>query len=315
MNIDQALQNYFVQQAVNEGKSRNTVSAYSRDLKQYTSFLKAAGIKDTQEIIYAYIDDFMTHQRRIKSSASLARMAASIRSFHQFLSFMYNENDPSLNLEVRHAEHRLPVYCSKEEISCLMASFDDSQPEQLMHHALLELIYACGLRVSEAVSLTLNRVDLSSGKLRVLGKGNKERIVPIPTASIPLLQKYLSAVRPLFLKRKSSLFFLNRLGRRVTTQSVEQLLQKKCAELNFDKHITPHKLRHSYATHMLQGGADLRSIQEMLGHSDIQTTEIYTHVQNRQMFEAYEKFHPGETDESLKGIHVRRKKKNGKEDK
>lgn len=315
MNIDQALQNYFVQQAVNEGKSRNTVSAYSRDLKQYTSFLKAAGIEDTQEIIYAYIDDFMTYQRRVKSSASLARMAASIRSFHQFLSFMYNENDPSLNLEVRHAEHRLPVYCSKEEISRLMASFDDSQPEQLMHHALLELIYACGLRVSEAVSLTLNRVDLSSGKLRVLGKGSKERIVPIPSASVPLLQRYLSAVRPLFLKRKSSLFFLNRLGRRVTTQSVELLLQKKCAELNFDKHITPHKLRHSYATHMLQGGADLRSIQEMLGHSDIQTTEIYTHVQNRQMFEAYEKFHPGETDESLKDIHVRRKKKSGKEDK
>lgn len=309
MKLEKALAGYLIQLEVNEGKSRNTVAAYQSDLQQYAAFLEDAGIEDTEDIVYAYIEDFIASQQKRKSSASLSRMSAAIRSFHQFLAFLYDETDPSLNLQVRNAEHRLPVFCSVAEIQRLMNSFDDHQPAELMQHALLELIYACGLRISEAVSLDLNRVDLSSGKVRVLGKGGKERIVPIPSASVPLLKSYLSGVRPMFLKKKSNLFFLNRFGRKVTPQSVEILLQRKCAELGFKKHITPHKLRHSYATHMLQGGADLRSIQEMLGHSDIQTTEIYTHVQNRQMFDAYAKFHPGETDQKLGDIRVKKLKK------
>lgn len=309
MKLEKALKQYLVQQNINDGKSENTIEAYSSDLRQYTGFLLKNGIDDTEDIIYAYIDDFMHVQSKTKSSASLSRMAAAIRSFHQFLAFMYDETDPSLNLQVRQAEHRLPVYCTKEEIAKLMASFDDHDPEQLTQHTILELIYSCGLRVSEAVNLEINRVDITSGKLRVLGKGNKERIVPIPSGTIPLLKNYISKARSIFLKQNTNLFFINRFGRKVTTQSVELLLQRKCNELNFKKHITPHKLRHSYATHMLQGGADLRSIQEMLGHSDIQTTEIYTHVQNQQMFSAYEKFHPGEMDDTIDNIVVNKMEK------
>lgn len=312
MKLNTALKKYLVQQNINAGKSRNTIEAYTGDLKQYMAYLKEHDITDTTEIRYEDIADFMNEQATAKSSASLARMGASIRSFHQYMNFMYEEADPSLNLEVRKSEHRLPVFCTKEEIALLMSSFDDHDPEQLLQHTILELIYSCGLRISEAVNLEINRVDILSGKLRVLGKGNKERIVPIPSGTIPLLKKYLYNARAVFYTHSTNRFFINRFGKKVTPQSVELLLQRKCNELNFKKHITPHKLRHSYATHMLQGGADLRSIQEMLGHSDIQTTEIYTHVQNQQVFDAYEKFHPGETDDTIDNIVVNKIKRKRK---
>lgn len=306
MKLEEALKEYLVHIQVNEGRSPRTVSSYDEDLKQYSAFLSAHNVTDTAEITYQLIEQFITEQSTLKASSSVVRMAASIRSFHHDLSFMHNEADPSLNLEVHKSINTLPVYCTVDEISQLMSSFDDTDPNQYMDHAILEAIYSCGLRVSEAVSLTLNRVDLDSGKVRVLGKGDKERIVPIPQGSISLLKYWRDVVRPVFLKTKTPLFFINRFGRRVTPRYVELMLQRKDVELGFTKHITPHKLRHSYATHMLQGGADLRSIQEMLGHSNIQTTEIYTHVQNRQMFTSYEKFHPGE---SLQKLEIPAKKK------
>lgn len=307
MDLDKAIKQYLLQQSINAGKSKSTIDAYTCDLKQYTEYLKADDITDTEDIEYSEIADFMYEQSQKKSSASLARMGSAIRSFHKYLEFMYDEDNPTANLEVKKAERRLPVFCTKEEIAKLMSSFNDHDPEQLLQHTILELIYSCGLRVSEAVNLEMNRVDIIYGKLRVLGKGDKERIVPIPSGTIPLLKEYIYHARSLFYRKSTNLFFINRLGKKVTTQSVELLLQRKCAELNFKKHITPHKLRHSYATHMLQGGADLRSIQEMLGHSNIQTTEIYTHVQNNQIFSAYEQYHPGETDQSIENIVVRKK--------
>ena len=208
------------------------------------------------------------------------------------MTMMHDEADPSLNLQVHKGPKTLPVYCTVDEIKLLMQSFDDTNIQDNLNHTLLETIYSCGLRVSEVCNLTINRVDLDTGKIRVLGKGDKERIVPIPKGSIPLLKQYVSITRMNLVQKKTNMFFLNRFGRKITSKYVELLLQRKCVELGFKKHITPHKLRHSYATHMLQGGADLRSIQEILGHSNIQTTEIYTHVQNKQLFDAYSKFNP-----------------------
>ena len=299
MKLTDALKRYLTELTVNEGKSVRTVKSYESDLKQYISFLEAEGIKDTKKISGELVEGFIIEQSLSKKGTSLSRMAASIRSFHQYLSYLYDEKDPSLNIEVHRGVKSLPVFASVDEINALMASFDDSNPEQLFQHALLELIYSCGMRVSEATSITVNRVDLETGMVRILGKGNKERIVPIPRGSIPVLERYLHLVRPVYLKKNTNLFFLNRFGRKVTRESVEKLLREKCAELGFQEHITPHKLRHSYATHLLQGGADLRAIQEMLGHSDIKTTEIYTHVANRQMFESYTRFHPGGKDDKL----------------
>lgn len=299
MKTDQALKEYLVHIQVNESKSPRTVSSYINDLNQYIAWLKTQKIYDTEKICPKHVQAFIIEQKQTKSSASLARMAASVRSFHRDLSFMYQTENPALNLRVSRNDTRLPVYCTKDEISRLMNSFDDSKPEELMQHALLEMIYSCGLRVSEVTSLTIARVDLDSGRVRVLGKGDKERIVPIAHGSIPLLKQYRDTVRLVFMKKKTQLFFINRFGRKVTSRYVELLLNHKCDELNFGKNITPHKLRHSYATHLLMGGADLRSIQEMLGHADISTTEIYTHVADSQLFEGYRKFHPGSLEGDL----------------
>ncbi len=299
MELEEAFRQYLVHMKINEGRSYHTVRSYEEDLKQYLAYLRKNEIHDTKEITYDLIQNFIMEESKVKASNSVVRMAASIRSFHRDVSFLTNENDPALNLEVHKNAKTLPVYCTVDEITRLMASFDDKDPKQYTNHAILELIYACGLRVSEAVSLTLNRVDLDTGMLRVLGKGDKERIVPIPHGSILFLKNYRDVIRPIFLKKNLPYFFINAYGRKVTVRSVELLLEEKTNELNFKKHITPHKLRHSYATHMLQGGADLRTIQEILGHANIATTEIYTHIQNRQMFDSYEKFHPGEELSSL----------------
>ncbi len=297
MKLDDALKRYVAEITVNEGKSPRTVASYQSDLMQYISFLKDEGIKDTKRITGDLIEDFMVDQRMEKKGTSVSRMAAAIRSFHQYLSYLYDEKDPSLNLEVHRGVKHLPVFATVEMINRLMSSFDDKNPEQLFQHALLEMIYSCGMRVSEATTITVNRVDLDTGFVRILGKGNKERIVPLPAGAVPVIERYYHLVRPVYLKKNTQLFFINRFGRKVTREYVEKLLRDKCRELDFKEHITPHKLRHSYATHLLQGGADLRAIQEMLGHSDIKTTEIYTHVANQQMFASYHRFHPGNLDD------------------
>ena len=299
MNLDKALEQYLVHIQINEGLSMRTVRSYESDLNQYLEYLKEEDINDTKKIKDHIIEDFLLAQSITKTATSLSRMSASIRSFHHYLAFMFDEQDPSLNLEVHRGNKTLPIFCTVEEINRLMSSFEDTIPQDALDHAILEIIYACGLRVSEAVSLTVNRVDLETGFVRVLGKGNKERIVPIATGSIPVIKHYFLVVRTLYLKKKTNLFFINKFGRKVTTRYVELMLKSKCNEVGIKKHITPHKLRHSYATHLLQGGADLRSIQEMLGHSDIKTTEIYTHVQNKQVFDSYENFHPGFSEGGL----------------
>ncbi len=299
MKTDDAIAEYLLEISVNEGKSLRTQSSYKSDLRQYAAFLKKKGIADTEQITETVIDDFLAEQLETKKPSSVSRMSAAIRSFHHYLAFLHGEKDPSLVIETHRGIRALPVYCTVEEIRQLMASFDDRDPVQLLNHAILELIYACGMRVSEACSITVNRVDLDAGLVRILGKGNKERIVPIARGSIPLLKNYRDTVRPLFYKGRGQTFFLNRYGRKVTSEYVEKMLRQQCLKAGLQKHITPHKLRHSYATHLLQGGADLRSIQEMLGHASISTTEIYTHVQNRQVFDSYDQYHPGRLEESL----------------
>ncbi len=299
MIVSEALKEYIVRLSMNQAKAHKTVISYQDDLEQYVTWLQEQQIDTMENITAQLIQDFLILQQQTKADSSVVRLASSIRGFHHDYSFMHDTYDPSLNIEVRNRAKVLPVFCSIEEISRLMNSFDDTDPVQYTNHAILELIYACGLRVSEAVTMTLNRVDLEAGKLRVLGKGDKERIVPIPHECLKFFRYYRDVIRNGFLKQKTNLFFINRFGKKITTKHVELLLQNKCMELHIQKHITPHKLRHSYATHMLQGGADLRSIQEILGHANIETTEIYTHVQNKQMFDAYHKYNDDAQYEAL----------------
>ena len=304
MKLDLAYKKYMSWLTVNEGKSPNTIDNYGRDLRGYLAWLQQEEITDTDAISGQLIEQYLQSQKDVKAVRSIAREAAAIRSFHHYLAFVYDAKDPSVNIEVRHSEDDLPVYATRAEMDRLLSSFTNANPKEILDHALLEFIYACGLRVSEAVNLTLNRVNLEEGMVRVLGKGNKERLVPVPKGSVPVLKRYLEIVRPLFIKKPMAQFFANSCGRPVTVRYVELLVREKCEQAGIDKHLTPHKLRHSYATHLLQGGADLRSIQELLGHADIGTTEIYTHVADKQLVDSYQKFNPVASHPSLDHLEI-----------
>ena len=164
--------------------------------------------------------------------------------------------------------------------------------EDILYHAVLEMIYGCGLRISECLNAEASRVNLNEGFLRVSGKGNKDRIIPIPKYSLPIIKEYFFKVRPGWVKPKEKLFFINEKGKPVRCEKIENMLKYVCQQTGIEKPITPHKLRHSYATHLLDHGADLRVIQQLLGHSDISTTEIYTHVETKRLKEGYKSFHP-----------------------
>ena len=181
-----------------------------------------------------------------------------------------------------------------------MSVFDDEIPEDLFNHTLLETIYGLGLRVSECVNLKTNQVNLEDGFVKILGKGNKERLMPIPDKTLEIMKRYFQTLRPLWQKKNSNYFFLNKKGNPTYSEYVEKMLRETNIKANIKKHITPHKLRHSYATHLLQGGADLRVIQELLGHSDISTTEIYTHVDSERLKKTYMDNHPLGNKKSLK---------------
>ena len=312
MKLDLAYKKYMSWLTVNEGKSPNTIDNYGRDLRGYLAWLQQEEITDTDAISGQLIEQYLQSQKDVKAVRSIAREAAAIRSFHHYLAFVYDAKDPSVNIEVRHSEDDLPVYATRAEMDRLLSSFTNANPKEILDHALLEFIYACGLRVSEAVNLTLNRVNLEEGMVRVLGKGNKERLVPVPKGSVPVLKRYLEIVRPLFVKKPMAQFFVNSCGRPVTVRYVELMVREKCEEAGIDKHLTPHKLRHSYATHLLQGGADLRSIQELLGHADIGTTEIYTHVADKQLVDSYQKFNPVASHPSLDHLEIPEKPESAK---
>ena len=295
MKIKEAFEAYLIQISINDPKSHNTIEAYTKDIKDYLAFLTNNKIEDIEMVNYDLINEYILKIKERYASSTLARKANAIRTFHQFISFKYDMHDPSANIEVHKSEKQLPIFCSLKEIETIMNYFDES-PKGILDHALLEIIYGCGLRVSEVCDLTLSQVDLETKILRVLGKGQKERIVPIPEVTNEILKKYLFIIRPIFSKNKVNYFFINPKGNHIRSEYIESMLKYVCEKVNITKKITPHKLRHTYATHLLENGCDLRSIQELLGHADISTTQIYTHVEKKRLFENYSRFHPKEME-------------------
>ena len=293
MKLDQAYKEYKIYITINEGKATKTIEAYLCDINSYIEYLKSIDIINIEDIKYQHILEYINKMKEDYSLNSINRKSISIRSFHKFLAFKYDYNDPSINLTVHAATKNLPVFLSIEEVDKIMNTFTDSL-EDILNHSLLEIIYACGLRVSEVCNLTLSQVDLNVGIVKIIGKGNKERIVPIPKNSISILKKYSDVVRVVYSKNKNNYFFINKKGNKIRSEYIENMLKCIVVELGLNPNITPHKLRHSYATHLLAKGSDLRSIQELLGHSDIATTQIYTHVESNRMIENYKRFHPKE---------------------
>src|SRR5690625_2906395 len=229
-----------------------------------------------------------------KSGATIARNTSTIRLFHQFLiREQIVDQDPSLHIETPRKDRKLPDILSPNEIETLL-TITDNTPLAIRNKAMLELLYATGLRVTELITLQISDLHLTMGFVRCLGKGSKERIVPLGHHAIDAIERYLEDSRPKLTKNKQDdhILFVNQHGRPLTRQGFWKVLKTIAVNAGLEKRITPHTLRHSFATHLLENGADLRAVQEMLGHTDISTTQIYTHVTRARLKDMYESYHP-----------------------
>lgn len=284
---------YFL--SVERGLASNTLESYQRDLRKFFLFLRKKEISKVESISRGVITDFLVEQKeRGLASSTLTRNLAAIRSFYQFLlKEQITADNPSAELETPKAEKKLPKVLSLSEIELLLEQPETGNTVGLRDKAMLELLYATGIRVSELVSLDVNGVNTKMGFVKCQGKGNKERIVPLGSVAIRSIQEYLKNSRLKILKaREEKALFVNQQGTRLTRQGFWKILKKYARKAGIKMDITPHTLRHSFATHLLENGADLRSVQEMLGHADIATTQIYTHVARRKIKEVYNQTHP-----------------------
>lgn len=280
--------------SVERGLAMNTLESYGRDLRQYSQYLEqdAAGLDGaTRQTVVNYL---MHLQRQGKATATIARRLAALKAFYQFLvREKYLELDPTANLESPKLEKRLPRVLTVREVELLLQQPDASQGGGHRDRAMLELLYATGIRVSELVSLNLEDVSLESGYIKCRGKAGKERIVPMGSLAVRSCREYLEHGRPRLVKDPGEdALFVNHHGRRLTRQGFWKIVKKYAEDAKIEKEITPHTLRHSFATHLLDNGADLRSVQEMLGHADISTTQIYQHVTKGRLKEVYARTHP-----------------------
>jgi integrase/recombinase XerD len=281
------------------GLSRNTLEAYRSDLQQYGQFLDARGV-DPLDVTPADLAAFATELaagregRRAVAPRTVSRKIACLRSFYRHLRReQILDRDPTSELRAPRAPERLPKVLSRDEIHRLLAQPRGSSPSALRDRALLETMYACGLRASEAIALEVSNVDLEAGILRTHGKGSKERIVPIGSKAIEALQAYLALARPRLVgPREETRLFVNLRGAGLSRQGLYKIVQRHARRAGLEHRMSPHTLRHTFATHLLAGGCDLRSLQEMLGHADIGTTQIYTHLSTERLRDVYFEAHP-----------------------
>lgn len=290
------LQTFMHYLAVEKGLARNTLESYERDLTQYLDFLQESGMRSLESAGRVQIQDYLFKMKRQgKAPSTISRSLVSIRSFYQFLlRERLLREDPSVYIERQKQIKRLPKVLTMQEVEALLEVPRTDSPAGVRDKAMLELLYATGLRVSELISLNLDSVNLGMGFVRCIGKGSKERIIPLGRIAGKWLDTYVQTKRGRMLKqgRTEAALFLNQRGTRMTRQGFWKIIKKYASDIRIEKEITPHTLRHSFATHLLENGADLRSVQEMLGHADISTTQIYTHVTNVRMKEIYNRTHP-----------------------
>lgn len=294
--MEDQLKDYMHYMLVEKGLSQNTIVSYERDLKSYIKYLqKVEQISSLAEVARLHIIGFLQGLKDAnKSSKTIARHIASIRSFHQFLlRERVLERDPSVHIETPQGERKLPKVLSVAEVEALLDAPKQGGAFGLRDKAMLELLYATGLRVSELIQLDISDVHLTMGFVRCLGKGRKERIIPLGNLAIEAIGRYIErGRRELLGKNATDALFLNLRGERLSRQGFWKILKGMAKEARIEKELTPHTLRHSFATHLLENGADLRAVQEMLGHADISTTQIYTHVSKARMKDVYKQFHP-----------------------
>ncbi len=280
---------------VERGLSENTINSYGIDLKLFLEYLRENEIPSFKQVNKEVIVNYMQSEKNNnKANSSILRSVSSLRKFFQYLAQeKIIEKDPMLLIDTPKKKQHLPQVLTKEEVEKLLHSPNTGQVLGLRDRAMLELMYATGLRISEIINLKLEDLHLTMGTLQTLGKGHKERIVPVGDEAIKWVNRYLEEARPKLLKQKrSNYLFLNFHGNNLTRQGVWKNLKAEVRKAGIQKNITPHTLRHSFATHILENGADLRIVQELLGHADISTTQIYTHLSNKQLADIYNRAHP-----------------------
>lgn len=295
MKIEDTIVDFIQYCLFEKGLTDQTVSSYQNDLDVYLSFLQDKNVFLVKDITSDHIKEFLKIRGDSESTSTVAHNLTVIKNFHKYL---IKENivkeDVSLFISRPKLQKRLPRALTVEEVDLLL-DITLNTPFDYRNKAMLELMYGAGLRVSELVSLTLNQIDLENGLIRIMGKGRKEREIPIGEYGVYYLKLYLEH-RGMLIKnhRQEDALFLNNHGKQITRQGFFKILKQLLLDKGLNPDVSPHTLRHSFATHLLSHGADLRSIQEMLGHSDISTTKIYTHVSDEKVEADYKKYHPRE---------------------
>jgi len=286
--IDQFIDYYWL----STGASKNTLAAYRSDLKIFNKWL--AG-KSLISVNSKHIQDYFSdRQKNIISSSSQARILTCLHSFYQYLlANQLIKKDPTEQLSQPKLEKKLPVFLNIQEVEKLLEAPSSSSLFGQRDRAMLELLYSCGLRVSELINLSYHNINLKEEFIRIHGKGNKERVLPMGEMAIDYLMKYETNARPMLLKNgQSDSYFLSNRGSAMSRQNFFYIIKAYANQAGIDKPLSPHSLRHAFATHLVQKGADLRSVQLMLGHSDISSTQLYTHIQNAQLKAQHAKHHP-----------------------
>ena len=295
-DLEEPLNRFLAYLELEKGLSENTVSAYGRDLEQCARFLIKIPITDWRVILPEHISLWIgSLSRQDYAVASLSRKISAARMLARFLiKERYRDDDFTELLSGPKLIRKLPGTLTPREVERLLEAPEAKSPQGLRDRAILELLYSSGLRASEVTALALQDIDLKEGYLRVIsGKGGKERIVPVGEKAVEAINTYLSVARPRLVKQKTgSALFLSMRGQAISRKTIWLMIKKCAARAGLKKSVKPHLLRHSFATHLLSGGADLRVIQEMLGHSDIATTQIYTNVEKKRLLEQHETYHP-----------------------
>ncbi len=280
---------------LDRGLSKNTITSYQQDLLEFSYYLETNKKSQYPEDHFVITNFFANQDKLGKSKTTQMRMFSSLRRFYQWLELMNKVKiNPMNELDAPKKGQHLPVVLSMKEVDSLIESPDVSTPLGVRDRAIFEVMYATGLRVSELVNLAMGDLHLDLGLIKTLGKGNKERLLPIGDTAIKWLQKYFAETREQLVQRygEQKEVFLNFRGNKLTRQSIWRMIKKYIAQVGIKKDVTPHTLRHSFATNLLENGADLRVVQELLGHSDISTTQIYTHINKTRMKQVYENSHP-----------------------
>ncbi|MCR9132520.1 MAG: site-specific tyrosine recombinase XerD [bacterium] len=301
MRFKQELDLYLQFVKLEKGLSNNSVVSYENDLQRYLHYMTVEfKLTDISGIALSHIESFLDYliDNELLSASSLARNISSIRGFHEFAMVEgFTKANPAELIELPKKAKKLPEILNPEEIFAMLDSPDTSKPAGIRDKAILECLYGTGMRVSELTDLQTDRLFFEIGFIRVIGKGSKERLVPVGEHAQDALEHYIEHVRPLFFNpekadKAKNKVFLNQRGGALTRMSVWNIVQKAAKAADITKNVYPHIFRHSFATHLLEGGADLRAVQEMLGHSSILTTEIYTHVDRSLLHQVHKQFHP-----------------------